>query len=119
MIGARRQVYAAAEVKSGAYREQPPAPIAWVAGSGQLPARTADSVYHWLLPDTGLAAFDTDKVIKELAPDEVKAIKDWRKTFTGKFAAEELKNLIQKDLNEFTGFAQQHDDQTLVILKSN
>jgi len=33
--------------------------------------------------------------------------------------AEELKNLIQKDLNEFTGFAQQHDDQTLVILKSN
>jgi sigma-B regulation protein RsbU (phosphoserine phosphatase) len=33
--------------------------------------------------------------------------------------AEELKNLIQKDLNDFTSFAQQHDDQTLVILKTN
>jgi len=93
LIGARRQVYAAAEVKAGAYREGPPASIAWVAGSGQLPPRTADSVYHWLLPDAGMAAFDTDKVIKDLAPTEVKAIKDWRKAFTGKVTAEELKNL--------------------------
>jgi sigma-B regulation protein RsbU (phosphoserine phosphatase) len=33
--------------------------------------------------------------------------------------AEELKNLIQKDLSDFTGFAKQHDDQTLVILKTS
>ncbi len=33
--------------------------------------------------------------------------------------AEELKKEIQKDLDEFTGAAKQHDDQTLVILKAS
>ena len=33
--------------------------------------------------------------------------------------AEELKTMIQKDLNDFTGAAKQHDDQTLVILKAS
>jgi sigma-B regulation protein RsbU (phosphoserine phosphatase) len=33
--------------------------------------------------------------------------------------AEDLKIAVQKDLNEFTGSAKQHDDQTLVILKAN
>jgi len=119
LIGVRRQVYAAAEVKSGAYREQPPVPIAWVAGSGKLPARTADSVYHWLLPDSGMAAFDTDKVIKELAPDEVKAIKDWRKTFTGKFSAEELKNLQALSDRVDVLWAQHLNDRRLLIERTH
>jgi sigma-B regulation protein RsbU (phosphoserine phosphatase) len=33
--------------------------------------------------------------------------------------AEDLKKMIQKDLDEFTGAAKQHDDQTLVILRAN
>jgi sigma-B regulation protein RsbU (phosphoserine phosphatase) len=33
--------------------------------------------------------------------------------------AEELKKVIQKDLVDFTGSAKQHDDQTLVILKTS
>ncbi len=33
--------------------------------------------------------------------------------------ADELKKIIQKDLNDFTGAAKQHDDQTLVILKAS
>ena len=33
--------------------------------------------------------------------------------------AEDLKIAVQKDLNEFVSSAKQHDDQTLVILKSN
>jgi sigma-B regulation protein RsbU (phosphoserine phosphatase) len=32
--------------------------------------------------------------------------------------AEELKKVIEEDLNRFTGTARQHDDQTLVILKT-
>ena len=42
-----------------------------------------------------MAAFDKDKVIKELAPVEVQAIKDWRKGFTAKFIAEEIHQLKQ------------------------
>lgn len=84
LIGARRQVYRADDVKSGAYREKPPIP----APLGQ--PRPAGSVYHWLLPDAGMAAFDGDKVIAELAPEAVKAIKTWRKGFTAKITADEL-----------------------------
>ncbi len=84
LIGARRQVYRADDVKSGAYREKPPIP----APLGQ--PRPAGSVYHWLLPDAGMAAFDGDKVIAELAPEAVKAIKAWRKGFTAKITADEL-----------------------------
>lgn len=87
LIGARRQVYSADDVKSGAYREKPPTP----APVGQ--PRPAGSVYHWLLPDAGMVAFDGDKVIAELAPDAVKAIKAWRKGFTAKITADELKIL--------------------------
>lgn len=88
LIGARRQVYSADDVRSGAYAEKPPTPAPLSA------ARPAESIYHWLLPDAGMAAFDKDKVIKELAPDDVKAIKDWRKPFTAKFKGEEIKNLL-------------------------
>ena len=40
-----------------------------------------------------MAAFDKDKVIRGLAPDEVKAIRAWRKGFTAKVNAADLKNL--------------------------
>jgi hypothetical protein len=87
LIGARRQIYRADDVLSGAYQDQSPAPAPW----GQ--PRLEGSVYHWLLPDAGMAAFDNDAVIKELAPDEVKAIKAWRKRFTAKISRTELKTL--------------------------
>ena len=32
-------------------------------------------------PDEGMAAFDSDKVIKHLASEEVHTIKEWRKDF--------------------------------------
>ncbi|MGK7875373.1 MAG: N-6 DNA methylase [Xenococcaceae cyanobacterium] len=41
---------------------------------------TQDSVFHFLLPDPGMANYK-DKVIKSLAPDEIKQIKDWQKEF--------------------------------------
>jgi hypothetical protein len=87
LIGARHQVYAAEDVKSGAYREQAPTAIPLNQ------PRPDGSVYHWLLPDAGMAAFDSDKVIRELAPQETQAIKDWRKKFIAPISADELKNL--------------------------
>ena len=87
LIGARSQVYAAEAVQSGAYAATAPA----AAPVGQ--PRPPGSIYHFLLPDKGMAAFDNDKVIRELAPAAVAQIKAWRKEFTRKFTAEEIRNL--------------------------
>ncbi len=109
LIGARRQVYSAEDVLSGAYKKKAPTAIPL----GQL--RPADSIYHWLLSAEGMAAFDKDKVIKSLAPDEVQAIKDWRKRFTARISQTELKNL--QDLsNRADALWEQHLRERVAML---
>jgi hypothetical protein len=98
LIGARRQVFKADDLKRKKSKENPN----WL---GLVPEhvplepiwkdRPKNSVYHFLVPDEGMAAFDSDKVIKELAKDEVKAIKDWRKDFCKPFDKEEVTKLVQ------------------------
>ena len=74
LIGARRQVYTAEDVKSGAYTNQAPTacPLAPETpeerDADRIRPRPEGTIYHWLLPDAGMAAFDKDNVIKELAP---------------------------------------------------
>jgi hypothetical protein len=53
--------------------------------SGTQAGRNPKSVYHFLLPDAGMANYN-DKVITELAPQEIKHIKAWRKEFTKPFS---------------------------------
>jgi hypothetical protein len=98
LIGARRQVFQAADLKRKKTKETPN----WL---GMVPEhfplgpewkeRAKDSVYHFLAPDEGMAAFDTDKVIKGLAPKEVQAIKEWRKEFCKPFDRGEVAKLIE------------------------
>jgi len=88
LIGARRQVYTVKQVTSGEYQNCAPTAIPLSE------SRPPETIYHWLLPDAGMAAFDTDAVIRELAPDAVQAIKSWRKGFTAKISAAEAKNLV-------------------------
>lgn len=49
-------------------------------------------VWHFLLPDPGMAKYD-DKAIKERYPEAIKAINEWRKGFTKKFDKEEITRL--------------------------
>ena len=50
-------------------------------------------VYHFLVPDPAMALYQ-DKVIKDLAKDEIKAINDWRTHFCKKaFSLEHIKQL--------------------------
>jgi hypothetical protein len=96
LVGARRQVYSASDVRGGKYATQAPTPAPLRLCASALkspPPRPQGSVYHWLLPDKGMAAFDRDRVIRELAPEQVAAIKAWRKNFTAKITPAELKNL--------------------------
>ncbi len=96
LIGARRQVFHAGDLT----RRNTKASPNWL---GMVPEhvplgpewkdRPKGSVYHFLLPDEGMAAFDGDKVIKSLAKDEVKLIKDWRTEFCKPFDRTEAKKL--------------------------
>ncbi len=82
LIGCRRQVFRAPDLRAKSAKSnwlaKTPEPVAL---GPEWQARPKDSVYHFLAPDAGMAAFDKDKVIKELAPDAVKQVKDWRTAF--------------------------------------
>ena len=54
--------------------------------------REKDTVYHFLLPDKGMADYK-DKVIKQMAADEIKTINEWRKEFTKPFSKSEIDQL--------------------------
>ena len=90
LIGARRQVYPASMLK-------PRACPAWFErGPRRIdPAtleREPDEVYHFLLPDPGMASV-TDRTAKTRYPTEFDAIKDWRKRFCKPLDADEIATL--------------------------
>lgn len=91
LIGARSQVYDQDQLKSKADKS-------WL---GHAPERLTVSekrkkgdIYHFLLPDTGMSVY-TDKVIKELEPDNIAAINEWRKEFCRDFTDGQIRQLQQ------------------------
>ena len=88
LIGARRQVFAARLLRRGDKQD----PL-WLDEVPQriMPGeqRQKNAVYHFLLPDRGMADYK-DKVVRELAPGEMKKIKEWRKAFTTPCSKEEI-----------------------------
>jgi hypothetical protein len=91
LIGARRQVFDTKLLK----REKKDGQL-WLDSVPErvMPSnkREADTVYHFLLPDNGMADYK-DKVIKELAGEEIKKINSWRKDFTKEFKSGEINSL--------------------------
>ena len=91
LVGARRATYELSQLhktskKAGpGWLDLPPKPI-----EGQRPK---GAVYHFLLPASGMAAFDGDKVVKGLMPDEVGKIKAWRKALKANWSNEEKARL--------------------------
>jgi hypothetical protein len=57
-------------------------------------SRRADEIYHFLLPDPGMAAYK-DKVAKSLYPADFERLKTWRKTFTQPLEEHEIARLQQ------------------------
>ena len=91
LIGARRQVFDASLLRKDT-RDDP----LWL---DEVPKRVplgdrrlANGVYHFLLPDKGMANY-TDKAIKSLAGDEIKAIHTWRKEFTKPYKKADITQL--------------------------
>lgn len=90
LIGARRQVFKTTQLKRG-FKES------WLKSVPErgMPGdkRSKDAVYHFLVPDEGMANYQ-DKVIKNLAEKEIKAINEWRKEFCKPFTEREIKQLL-------------------------
>lgn len=55
--------------------------------------RPPGSIYHFLLPDAGMSAFDDDKAVAALAPKEVERLKAWRKELTATYSPKEIARL--------------------------
>jgi hypothetical protein len=92
LIGARREVFAASSLRKGskpAWYNDAPRRL-----DPQTPTRKVDEVYHFLLPDTGMANY-TDKVAKQLYKDDFERLKLWRTALKKPLEAHEILRLQQ------------------------
>ncbi|MED4600212.1 N-6 DNA methylase [Paenibacillus validus] len=93
LIGARRQCYRIEQLQTASRG------IRWYDNApDRVPMdhkrMSRKQVYHFLTGDPGMASY-TDKVIKELAPNELKSIKDWNKKFTRPYDEDDIQNLLR------------------------
>ena len=89
LIGARRQVYAASRLE-----KQKKADL-WFSHAPERvfpSSRPADAVYHFLLPDPGMADY-RNKAAKQYEAENFGHIAAWRKTFCQPFEAGEIAEL--------------------------
>ena len=94
LIGARRQVYPAARL-SGARKADlwfSEAPVRVPPALNREMRRPPGSVYHFLLPDPGMAAY-RNKDAKALEPEHFGRIARWRKEFLRGFDEGEIEEL--------------------------
>lgn len=100
LIGARRQVYHKSQLtttsKGLRWYDNAPEHIPFVKldANGRNIARSRYQVYHFLTGDPGMCNY-TDKVIKSLEPEKIKAMKQWNKAFTKAYTEDEFKSLIE------------------------
>jgi hypothetical protein len=91
LIGARRQVYRATSVVKGAkpaWHEEPPRRVT------AAEPRKGDEIWHFLLPDPGMADY-ADKDAKKFYPDDFERLKKWRKDFNKPLSDYEVSRLEQ------------------------
>ena len=92
LIGARREVFRSSSLKAKAkpaWHEEAPRRV-----NVQQPDRAEDEIYHFLLPDPGMANY-TDKVAKGLYKEDFDRMKTWRKEFMRPLEPHELSRLQQ------------------------
>lgn len=91
LIGARAQVFPPGRLLKGAkpaWHEEPPRAVT------KSQPRKADEIWHFLLPDPGMAGY-ADKDAKKLYPEDFERLKKWRKAFNAPLAHHEVARLQQ------------------------
>ena len=95
LVGARRQVYRSGELKKGIPKKGlwfNRAPDTIVRGLS--PKRPADAVYHFLLPDPGMASYK-DRFVKKLVPETVQWLNKWRRGFCKPFDEDDIREMVR------------------------
>ena len=93
LVGARRQVYRVEDLGNGKKRDE-----LWFNSApervapGPAPKRPDGTVYHFLLPDPGMANYK-DKFVQSLEPDKIQAIRAWRREFCKPFNEKDIETL--------------------------
>ena len=86
LVGARRQVFNKSELTTKSERSSwlnsEPAELAMIFHAKRK------QIFHFLLPDSGMANF-SDKTVKQRYPDDFKALDSWRKVYKS-FAPHEI-----------------------------
>jgi hypothetical protein len=87
LVGARRQVFDSSLLKDEAK---------WLKSVPERiepgKKRRKEQIYHFLLPDCGMADYN-EPVIKQLAPTQIEAIKEWKQEFCKPFTEIEIEQL--------------------------
>ncbi|MGF6550740.1 class I SAM-dependent DNA methyltransferase [Paraburkholderia youngii] len=94
LIGARHQVFRASALRKGAkpaWHEEPPR-----RATAEAP-RQPDEIWHFLLPDPGMANY-TDKEARKLYSQDFERLKAWRKAMTAPLDNFEVARLQQLSL---------------------
>lgn len=108
LIGARRQVFSTGDL---AYKKAKDP--SWLniepKRLGHSDSRKDQEVYHYLLPDNGMADY-SDKVVKSLKESEIKTITNWRKEFVKSFTPDEKAQLLRIS-NKIDELWQEHTAQ--------
>ena len=98
LIGARRQCYrieqAQTTVKGLRWYENAPERVPLGTARSEKGTRGRRQFYHFLLGDPGMCAY-TDKVIKELEPDNLKKMKEWNKRFVAPIDDDDVDTLLR------------------------
>lgn len=96
LIGARRQFFNKKDLIDGKWHEVVPKKIPLNIPRGE------EGIYHFLVPDKAMVAFDKDKVVKDIAKEHIQHMKKWRNNFTKKFDLDEINTLktISKRIDE-------------------
>ncbi len=93
LIGARKQCYRIEQLQAdrapGRWYDHAPQRI--MPGKKRMPRK---QVYHFLMGDPGMANY-TDRVIRSLAADEIKRIRDWKRKFISPYNDEEIQILLR------------------------
>ena len=94
LIGARRQVYSesALTATSKGLHWYENAPDRVPLGTERKKRRGNAQIYHFLLGDPGMCSY-SDKVIKSLEPENIKAMAKWNKDFTAPYSLSDLETL--------------------------
>lgn len=106
LIGARREVFASHLLTGkstnsndnwlSAVPERIPLrdPAAAPGEDLRFPARPQNTVYHFLLPDSGMVAYADDDVVKDLRAEQAETLRSWRKQQLSPFIEAQVARLV-------------------------